>query len=409
MFTSDQIHRIGRFLIRLSLAAVLMMFAFLSLLAGGFVGDTVATLIPGLLAIGLILIGDSRLPWAAIPVAAVSLLTTLFTGSLDVPPTPAMWLAESGALLILTLWTIRLWSARLGRTAVGLLIAALLLLPLRLGVTSSLAGMLFSEIVIMFGLAVAVVWGLYLRSIDVRRQRALANVQRSERIELARDLHDFVAHHVTGIVVQAQAAQYIPATDHAKVTESFAAIEKAGVEALASMRRLVGILRDDDAGGGSRPLGDLDQLRTLVERFNVGEVYASLYLSPEFSAATTPPEISATLYRVAQEALTNIRKHSHHVATVSVVVSGGADSVEIAIRDDGQPGGHRSRLASLGGGYGLAGLSERLTALGGSLTAGPRPEGGWEVIGRVPTTGPDGRWESAAGIRRRPPKTMEST
>lgn len=387
MFTSDQIHRIGRFLIRLTLASMLLLFSFLALLAGGMLDDTIITLVPGLLAILLILIGDSRLPWAAIPVAAVSLLMTLFIGSLSVPPTPAMWLGEIGALLILTLWTIRLWSARLGRTATGMLIAALLLLPLRLGVYSSLAGLLFTEILIMFGLAVAVVWGLYLRSIDVRRQRALANVQRSERIELARDLHDFVAHHVTGIVVQAQAAQYIPAGDHAKVTESFAAIEKAGVEALASMRRLVGVMRENDAGGGSRPLGDLDQLRTLVERFNVGEVYASLYLSPEFPAAAAPPEISATLYRVAQESLTNIRKHAHQVTTVSVVVSGGSDSVEMAVRDDGQVTGHRSRLASLGGGYGLAGLSERLVALGGSLTAGPRPEGGWEVIGRVPLTG----------------------
>lgn len=387
MFTSDQIHRIGRFLIRLTLASMLLLFSFLALLAGGMLDDTIITLVPGLLAILLILIGDSRLPWAAIPVAAVSLLMTLFIGSLSVPPTPAMWLGEIGALLILTLWTIRLWSARLGRTATGMLITALLLLPLRLGVYSSLAGLLFTEILIMFGLAVAVVWGLYLRSIDVRRQRALANVQRSERIELARDLHDFVAHHVTGIVVQAQAAQYIPAGDHAKVTESFAAIEKAGVEALASMRRLVGVMRENDAGGGSRPLGDLDQLRTLVERFNVGEVYASLYLSPEFPAAAAPPEISATLYRVAQESLTNIRKHAHQVTTVSVVVSGGSDSVEMAVRDDGQVTGHRSRLASLGGGYGLAGLSERLVALGGSLTAGPRPEGGWEVIGRVPLTG----------------------
>lgn len=365
--------------------AVLVPMTLIQLFAAGGPWTGPVVTVPAWSAIAVIMFGYRRLPAAALPVAVLSLLFTLVIPVLGVVLSPALWLAEIGGLLVITLWTVRLWDAKWGSLTVGMLLAALLLLlPVRQAPANSAANTMALLVLTMFGVIVAVSWGVYLRSIDVRRRRALAGVQRNERLELARDLHDFVAHHVTGIVVQAQAAQYIPADDRRKVAESFASIEAAGLEALASMRRLVGVLRDDDAGAGVRPLGDLDQLRSLVERFSVGDVYASLHIGADLAADRLPPEVAATAYRVVQEALTNVRKHGSHVTTVTVSVVRSQHGIDVSVRDNGRSSMHRSPLSGMGGGYGLAGLVERLAALGGSLTAGRRPEGGWEVHAKIP-------------------------
>lgn len=401
MITSDHIHRIGGYLIRAGVVAILAPLTLITVLAMGnpLVGLLAVT--PALLAIAVIMFAYKRLPISALPVAAASLATTVLVGSVGPVTSPAVWMAETGGLLIVTLWTVRLWDAKWGPLATGALVAALLLLlPIRHATTGSVTSVLALVILTMFGLAIAILWGVYLRSIDVRRHRVLASVQRNERLELARDLHDFVAHHVTGIVVQAQAAQYIPADDHQKTVESFAAIESAGLEALTSMRRLVGVMRDEDAGPGSRPLGDLDQLRNLIEQFRVGDVYASLHIAADLSADRLPPEITATAFRIVQEALTNVRKHGNQVTTVTVSIARGGDGVDVTVRDNGRPSTHRSRLAGLGGGYGLAGLSERLTALGGSLAAGNRPEGGWEVLARIPLTGAPSAGSATSSVNK---------
>ena len=388
MITSDHIHRIGGLLIRAGVVFLLTPLTLVTIFGSGNLVYGLVASLPAVSAIAVVVFGYNTLPVAALPVGVMSLFVTALTWLEQPWVVPTMWLAEAGGLLVLTLWTVRLWDAQWGRVTSGTLVAALLLLmPMRQTGVNSVTSVLILVIFTFMGLTVAVLWGLYLRNVDVRRRRTLAGVQRAERIELARDLHDFVAHHVTGIVVQAQAAQYIPASDHDKTRESFAAIEQAGVEALASMRRLVGVLREEDAGAGSRPLGDLDQLRSLVEQFSVGDVYASLHIAADLAANEMPPEVTATVFRVVQEALTNVRKHGFQVTTVNVTMSRGAGGVDVAVRDNGRHTTRRSRLAGLGGGYGLAGLSERLTALGGSLKAGNRPEGGWEVIAAVPFQG----------------------
>ncbi|RMI42231.1 two-component sensor histidine kinase [Actinomadura harenae] len=243
--------------------------------------------------------------------------------------------------------------------------------------------------------AIAIGAGLYLRALDTRRRRALSDARRDERLELARDLHDFVAHHVTGIVVQAQAARFAAGSGAAaqspeQLDRMFGQIEKAGTEALTSMRRMVGLLRDAQdgvrpggapEGGATRPVGDLTQIADLVDGFG-DTPPAALALADDLGEL--PPEVVTSAHRVVQEALTNARKHAADATVVRVSVARlGDGSVEVAVRDDGQ--GRGRRLPS--GGFGLAGLAERVDAVDGRLTAGPRPEGGWEVVAVIPVSG----------------------
>lgn len=342
---------------------------------------------------------------AAVGAGALSLLGTLYISTaVDLHNSNPGVFAEIGGLLIVIARAV--WKAprdRLVPLAV-LLGAAVLAVPLR---WSPVAALVFTA---PLGVTVAVALGvgLYLRAVDARRARSLAAARRDERLELARDLHDFVAHHVTGIVVQAQAARFAARSGAAQSPERldtmFAGIEKAGTEALTSMRQMVGLLRDAQhtgaadgeafgaagktaggagtAGGAAgeaatRPVGDLGRLRDLVAGF--ADPPATLALAPDLGPL--PPEVAASVHRVVQESLTNVRKHAADAASVRVSVARAAGgSVEVSVRDDGQ--GRGRRLPSSG--FGLAGLSERVDALGGRLRAGPRPEGGWEVVALLP-------------------------
>ncbi|GGU09793.1 two-component sensor histidine kinase [Actinomadura livida] len=337
----------------------------------------------------------SRRRFTAWTIAAgvLSLVGTVYLGAASRPEFLAGVLAEIGALLILTARTA--WRAERPRLVpmTVLLGAAILACPLRWSVVAAAA---FTA---PLGIALAVFLGvgLYLRALDARRSRALAAARRDERLELARDLHDFVAHHVTGIVVQAQAARFAAQAGSAQSPEQldrmFGGIEKAGTEALTSMRRMVGLLRDAqnagardgearpaalaaDTGSGRHPVGDLTQLRDLVAGFT--HPPAALTLAPDLG--TLPPEVAASAHRIVQEALTNVRKHAADAAAVRVTLARANGAVEVAVRDDG--GGRGRRLPS--GGFGLTGLAERVGALGGRLHAGPRPEGGWEVVAVLP-------------------------
>ncbi|TDD83935.1 two-component sensor histidine kinase [Actinomadura darangshiensis] len=338
-------------------------------------------------------VSGRRLPFWAIGAGALSAFSTLFLGLAIYPEAgaPSVF-AEVGGLLIVIARIV--WRTRRQQLVpVSILLgAAILALPLRWSVIAA------AVISAPLGIAVAIALGvgLYLRALDARRSRSLAAARRDERLELARDLHDFVAHHVTGIVVQAQAARFTSQSGAAGQTPEqldrmFGGIEKAGTEALTSMRRMVGLLRDAqnvnapdgealaDGGSTTRPVGDLGQLKDLVEGFT--HPPAALTLAPDLG--TLPPEVAASAHRVVQEALTNIRKHAADAASVRVTVARVGPDVEVAVRDDGR--GRGRRLPS--GGFGLTGLTERVGALGGRLYAGPRPEGGWEVVAVLPGTG----------------------
>ncbi|WP_242905283.1 sensor histidine kinase [Actinomadura terrae] len=340
------------------------------------------------------------LVWAA-SAALASALSTLLIAPVIGPDlgNPSMF-AEIGGLLIVVARVV--WRAprrRLVWITVALAVAVLIV-PLRWSVVGAV---LFTA---PLGICVAIALGagLYLRAVDARRSRSLAAARRDERLELARDLHDFVAHHVTGIVVQAQAARFATRSGAGQSPEQldtmFEGIEQAGTEALTSMRRMVGLLRDaqhgasaadgeafgdparasGERGSATRPVGDLAQLERLVEGFR--HPPAVLARAPDLGSL--PPEVATSVHRVVQEALTNVRKHAADATSVQVSVARlGDGAVEVAVRDDGQ--GRGRRLPSSG--FGLSGLRERVDALGGRLSAGPRPEGGWEVVAVLPVHG----------------------
>ncbi|MFD7553527.1 MULTISPECIES: sensor histidine kinase [unclassified Streptomyces] len=231
-------------------------------------------------------------------------------------------------------------------------------------------------------------YSLLLRLQSVQRLRDLQAVRTAERLELARELHDLVAHHVTGIVVEARAARFTNVSAE-RAAEIFGRIETAGDEALGSMRRVVKVLRENDtprAGttttATTSPVAGLTDIRALTERFSATGPPVTLYIE-EGLEGRIPGHVAATAHRIVLEALTNTGKHAATATAVRVGLRTVPGGLEVRIADDG---GHPAKLSenARGGGYGLAGMAERAQALGGTLTAGPTPEGGWSVTALLP-------------------------
>ena len=226
--------------------------------------------------------------------------------------------------------------------------------------------------------------GLALRFIDYRRRLAIDAVRRDERLALARELHDVVAHHITGIVLQAQAARIVGRKRPEMLDGTLAGIEEAGTEALAAMRRVVGLLRDADDGATTSP--EPEQLTELVRRFDGHGPTVQLRLPTGDSS--WPPEVTSTIYRVVQEALTNIARHATDARSATVDVAQNHKGITIEITDDAPTSASRR---SQHDGFGLIGMRERVEALGGTLRAGPQPGAGWSVFATLPVPAGDRR------------------
>ncbi|MGP3965034.1 sensor histidine kinase [Nonomuraea sp. 3N208] len=222
----------------------------------------------------------------------------------------------------------------------------------------------------------AVTIGLSSRLLAARRRTMAEDVRRHERLQLARELHDVVAHHVTGIVLQAQAAQVLARKQPQRLDGSLSGIEAAGSDALAATRRLVGLLRE----AGDPPTPGQESLADLVERFDGPAVHLRLPDDDDDEPAW-PPEVASTVYRVVQESLTNVSRHAPHARSVQVTVTRQHDAVTVVIADDGPPASASPYRPC---GFGLLGMRERLEALGGTLHAGPRPGNGWSVLATLP-------------------------
>ncbi|MFF0014152.1 sensor histidine kinase [Streptomyces sp. NPDC005374] len=254
--------------------------------------------------------------------------------------------------------------------------AALLALPVRLFLDDGELILSYMVIgLVLIGLTVA--FAAYLRSQDYRRTVAVSETRRSERLAIAADLHDFVAHHVTGILVQTQVARMMAESDSDDLDPVLADVERAATEALASMRRTVGVLRDTEDAADRRPVGDLAGIAGLVDGFSSPVQKATLHREPTVSD-DLPHEVQAAAFRVVQEALTNVRRHAGDATQVTVGLRYQQARLEVTVSDDGR-GGSQLPAAAHGGGFGLVGLKERVTALGGELHAGPRDRYGWEV------------------------------
>lgn len=241
-----------------------------------------------------------------------------------------------------------------------------------------------------FLLVISVASGLYFRARDRERSQsvrvAVSGAQNAERLALARELHDVVAHHVTGIVVQAQAARMVATGDPAIAVNALEKIENSGTEALTAMRMLVGSLRGAEPAGGStaatQATSDLAaDIRALVEQFPGPTVHLELNLPDRL-----PHEMGRSVLRLVQESLTNVSKHAAGARNVYLGVSTGrgdsGDELHVFVTDDGTA--RRSHPAGGSGGYGLIGMRERVELLGGSFSAGPGADGGWVVKVALP-------------------------
>ncbi|WP_203454367.1 sensor histidine kinase [Jiangella aurantiaca] len=210
------------------------------------------------------------------------------------------------------------------------------------------------------------------RERDQRAQLAAAE----ERSRIAREMHDVVAHNLSVIVVQADGGRYAGDHDPQAALDALKTIGDTGRGALAEMRRLLGVLRstDDDGDGGTvRPQPGLGSLPELVT--SVRQAGLPVELDVTGPPRPLPPGPSLAVYRVIQEALTNALKHAGPAARAKVALEFGAGRLTARVSDDGRG----AAAPSDGLGQGLAGMRERMTMYGGTVTAGPAAAGGWRV------------------------------
>ena len=228
------------------------------------------------------------------------------------------------------------------------------------------------------GLAVvfsATALGVAMRYRSGLRTRELDQVKLVERERLARDLHDTVAHHVSAIAIRAQAGLAVADPDAA--ADALRLIEAEASRALAEMRAMVRVLRRDEPVdlAPSPRIADLDRLATSPGAGPSVEVDLAGDLDD------VHPSVDAAVYRLAQEAVTNARRHAKHATRIEVRVAADDTSVHLRVSDDG----HGSARTSPG--YGLIGMFERVDLLGGTCAAGPDRARGWTVTATLPRTG----------------------
>lgn len=238
-----------------------------------------------------------------------------------------------------------------------------------------------------FPATVAALVGGAPRYLTHRKRELILAVRRAQRLELAQDLHDFVAHDLTGIVAQAQAARFARADDVDHLRGALERIEQVGVGALDAMDGFVQVLHDD-GGAAPRSMRRISDIPALVDRFRAERGSGSpvrIELDDGVRAGVSR-ETQATAYRVVVEGLTNIRRHAAPRSPVTVSVSSAPDgALSIVVLNDADA--TKSRSDSRGrahGGTGLTALRERVAAVGGRLEAGPDGAGRWRLRATLP-------------------------
>jgi signal transduction histidine kinase len=211
------------------------------------------------------------------------------------------------------------------------------------------------------------------------RIRDIEQAKLRQRNQLARELHDTVGHHVSAIAIQAQAGRALAASHPDRALATLETIEEAASRTLEEMRAMVGVLRD-----GTEPdltpqpgVADIEQLA----RSGGGWPRVDVELSGGFDDLSA--SVGAALYRIAQEAVTNAVRHARHATRVVVHVADEGGQVRLTVRDDGDV----SAAGHTPAGYGIVGMAERASLLGGTLQAGPDPDGGWTVDAVLPLGG----------------------
>ena len=222
--------------------------------------------------------------------------------------------------------------------------------------------------------------GASARYADKDRRRGMDQIKLLEREQLARELHDTVAHHVSAIAIRAQAGRVVAPTDPDAALDALAVIEQEASRTLTEMRTMVGALRHGEEAdlAPQRGVVDIEGLAT-----NVGDrPHVEVHLAGDLERL--PPSVDAAIYRLAQEAVTNAARHARNATCVTVAVHGEDDFVRLTVRDDGDVASFDPRSTS---GFGLVGMAERAKLLGGTLDAGPDRDRGWTVAAVLPRRG----------------------
>jgi signal transduction histidine kinase len=226
-----------------------------------------------------------------------------------------------------------------------------------------------------------------------RQQEEARRATTAERLRIARELHDIVAHHLSVVVIQAQGAQRTIGRDPQRAMAAMTQVEQTGRTALEEMRGLLGLLRTgeqaDDRGGPDEGIGPdharlappgLADIGALAQEMRAAGLQVTVHMAGE--PAEIREDVSLTVYRIVQEALTNVVKHAGP-ATAAVTLTFG-DTLDISVTDDGR--GAAAGLAGgiPGAGHGTAGMHERVAMLNGQLSIGPKPGGGFRVHATIP-------------------------
>ncbi|TDC86728.1 sensor histidine kinase [Actinomadura sp. 7K507] len=210
---------------------------------------------------------------------------------------------------------------------------------------------------------------------ESRREQATAQAVADERLRIARELHDMVAHSIGIIAIQAGVGGRVIDTQPAEARNALDAIETTSRDTLSGLRRMLTALRKDDSGtaplGPAPGLGDLDRLAEATRDAGV-----RVGIRTEGEPRSLPPDVDLSAYRIVQEAVTNVVRHAG-TDECRVTVDYGDGELAIEVEDDGRGG-------VVGAGYGIVGMRERVALLRGDFAAGPRPGGGFRVAVRIP-------------------------
>jgi signal transduction histidine kinase len=337
-------------------------------------------LVPGILLYTLPLLLRRRFPFLAPAFVfgvhiAITFADPQAVGSLDTGP----------IALLLTFWAVgERNEGQLAVAGLGLglgTIAIITVVDVRIGVGEGVNGSLLGTLAWLFALllarrgrraAAAEAHAAQLeRDHEQRTQAATA----TERRRIARELHDVIAHSVSVMTVQAGAARMQLPNHPDRAMPPLEAVEETGRQALAELRRLLGILRDNDAPALA-PQPGLAELPTLAKAMSQAGVDVDVRV--EGQSKPLPASLDLTAYRIVQEALTNILKHAGP-ARASVIVHYDPEAIRLVITDDGQ-----ASPTADGPGHGLLGMRERVNLFGGQLEAGPGPDGGYSVSAQLP-------------------------
>lgn len=308
-------------------------------------------------------------PWGAVAVAFGALLVIDLVRVLA--RTDGTLLNSVSATLILTYGVFRWGSGR--EAAAGLGLAVLWLSVSILADPASIADTVAAYAFFLF----AATLGSSVRYRARVRVRDLEQARAREREQLARELHDTVAHHVSGIAIQAQAGRAVAAAHPDRAVEALTVIEDSATRTLTELRAIVGVLRAAPDELAPQPgVAEVRQLATDPE------AYPRVEVALDGELDDLSPAVGAALFRLAQESVTNARRHARQASRIAVRVAGEVELVRLRVEDDGGPGvgGHGAA------GFGLVGMRERASLLGGTFHAGPRPGGGWQVEATLPKT-----------------------